>query len=302
MFDGIPKKFDYKIKRLFGKDIKVIINCCNRVDMSCCGGGGGGGCCMSLFLHVNNYCNANCYFCIADNDGKKRSEISDFKKLERVVDELIAQQVISKVVLTGGEPTMHPRFEDFLSMLDRKELMWYSLNTNGILLNRHIEAINSSKLRHINISMHHFTDETNKKIMGNCISFEEVKKLRQRISDNKEMRLACTITEDCYTEKDIMAYIDRAKSIGINNVIFRNEYNGFNKHLYAFRKIWGKLFTADICNCGYKLISGVNSEYRESNIRLKQTICSANTYFRDFIYKDDDILSGSWEYCSQPIY
>jgi hypothetical protein len=65
--------------------------------------------------------------------------------------------------------------------------------------------------------------------------------------------------------------------------------------------MWGKLFTADICNCGVKMIDGVNAEYRESNIALKQAICDDNTYFRDFIYKDDDMLSGSWQYGSQVI-
>lgn len=298
MFKTLPKKFDYKIKRIMGKDIKVITNCCNRTDMSCCGGGGG--CCNSMFIHVNNYCNANCYFCIADKDGV-RSEISDFEKLERTIEELIDHNVISKVALTGGEPTMHPRFDEFLQMLDRKDLMWYSLNTNGILLDRHIESINSSRLKHINISLHHFTDEMNKKIMRNCLSFDEVRELRRKISSNKDIRLACTITEDCYTEKDIMAYIEKAKSIGIDNVIFRNEYRGFNLRLDAFRKIWGNLFSADICNCGYKLINGVNAEFRHSNIKLKQAICDANLYFRDFIYKDDDMLSGSWEYGSQII-
>lgn len=299
MFKTLPKKFDYKIKKIMGKDIKVITNCCNRTDMSCCGGGGGDGCCMSMFLHVNNYCNANCSFCIAERG--PRSEISDFAKLERTIGELVTQQVISKVVLTGGEPTLHPRFRDFLSLLDGFDLMWYSLNTNGVLLKNFIDAINTSKLKHINISLHHFTDEVNKKIMGKHLTFDEVKSIRQKILDEKEIRLACTITEDCYTEADIMAYIEKAKSIGVKNVIFRNEYRGFDNKLNAFKKIWGNLFSADICNCGYKFIKGVNAEFRHSNIRLKQAICDANLYFRDFIYKDDDMLSGSWEYGSQII-
>ncbi len=298
MFKEIPTGFDYTIKKIFGKDIKVITNCCNRLDMSCCGGGGGGGCCMSMFLHVNNKCNANCFFCI---DDKGDNEISDFSKLDATISELVSKDVISKVVITGGEPLLHPRFNNFLKILDTKKLMWYSLNTNGILLHKHIDAINNSRLKHINISMHHHNDTINKKIMGSCLSYDEVKHIRDLIQSDKEIRLACTITKYLYKEGDIMDYINKAKSIGINNVIFRNEYRGFNKYLDAFKKIWGNLFAADICNCGYKLINGVNSEYRETNIILKQKICDANTYFRDFIYKEDDTLSGSWEYGSQII-
>jgi organic radical activating enzyme len=299
MFEKVPNKFNYTMNRLFGRDVKVITHCCNRVDMSCCGGGGGGGCCNSLFLHTNSYCNSNCYFCIAEH---KQTEIKDFTKLTAVIHELVDKKVISKVVLTGGEPLMHPRFTDFLELLDKVELEWYSLNTNGTLLHKHIDTVNASNLKHINISLHHYNDDKNREIMGRCLSFKEVEELRKNISDKIELRMACTITEHCHTENDIMAYITKVKSCGINNVIFRNEYRGYNKHLAAFQKIWGNLFTADICNCGYKLINGVNSEYRESNVKLKQAICDANAYFRDFIYKDDDVLSGSWEYGSQVIY
>ncbi len=296
MYNSIPSEFSFKIKKIFGKDIKIITDCCNRSDMSCCGGGGG--CCNSMFINVNNYCNSNCYFCIS---GKGKNEVSNFIKLEDTIDELIGKDVISKVVLTGGEPTLHPKFTKFLSVLDKKKLMWYSLNTNGILLNKFIKEINESKLKHINISTHHYDQLINKKIMVNCLDFNQIKSLRDEIGKNIEIRLACTITKYLYKEKDIMKYIEKAKSIGVNNVIFRNEYKGFNKYLEDFRRIWGDLFTADICNCGYKFIKGVNAEYRESNVKLKQAICEANTYFRDFIYHDNDTLSGSWEYGSQLI-
>lgn len=294
MFTELPKQFDYTVKRLFGQDVKIIQKCCNRLDMSCCGGGSS--CCKSLFLHVNNVCNASCYFCIAE---KGKSEISDFAKLERVITELVENKVISKVVLTGGEPTLHTRFTDFLTLLDKFELRYYSLNTNGILLNKFIEPIKNSKLKHINISMHHFDDAKNKKIMGNCLTFNEIEQLRKDLPNEIELRLACTITKDLHTESDIMNYINMGKNIGVNNVIFRNEYKGFDKYLTDFRKMWKELFTADICNCGYKFINGVNAEYRESNIALKQAICDANLYVRDFIYKDDNTLAGSWNYGSQ---
>ena len=288
--------FDYTIKRLFGTDVKVIQNCCNREDMSCCGGGGG--CCKSLFLHTNNYCNSNCFFCIAEKGDR---EISDFKKLEKVITELVSKDVISKIVLTGGEPTMHPRFLDFLTLLDKYDIRYYSLNTNGILLfYKYLDQVKASKLKYINISMHHYDDFVNRKIMGKSLFFDDIGFIREELPDI-EIRLACTITKYLHTKQDIEKYISKAKSINVNNVIFRNEYKGFNKYLTEFRKIFDNLYSADICNCGHKIINGVDSEYRESNVSLKQRICDANLYFRDFIYKDDDVLSGSWEYNSQVI-
>jgi organic radical activating enzyme len=297
MFSSLPKKFDYTVKKIFGKDIKIIQNCCNRLDMSCCGGGSS--CCKSLFLHVNSYCNANCYFCITD---KTYNEINDFVKLKKVIHELVNKEIVSKVVLTGGEPLLHPKFNRFIDILDKVNLRYYSLNTNGILLYKFIDKINESNLKHINISMHHHDDSINKIIMKNCLTYEQVRNIRNEIKSDIEIRIACTITEFLYTEKDIMAYIENARKNNINNVIFRSEYKGFDKRLHSFKKIWGDLFAADICNCGYKFIDGVNAEYRESNINLKQDICDSDLYYRDFIYKDDDMLSGSWKYNSQNIF
>lgn len=294
----LKDRFDYVIKNLFGTEYKIIQNCCNRLDMSCCGGGSS--CCKSMFLHITNRCNANCFFCVAEN--KQDREIQDFAKLKETITFLVAEKLISKVVLTGGEPLMHSQFTRFLDLLDEFDLRYYSLNTNGTLLNDYLEKINASKLKHINISMHHHTDEVNEQIMRTCLSFQEVQELREKLSSDIEVRLACTITKYLHTKEDIMAYINKAKSIGVNNVIFRNEYKGMNKYLTAFQKMWGKLFTADICNCGVKVIEGVNAEYRESDTNLKESICQANLYIRDFIYKDDDFLSGSWNYGSQVIY
>jgi organic radical activating enzyme len=301
MFKNLQENFNYTVKRLFGKDIKIIKGACNRTDMSCCGGGGPKGepCCKSIFLHVNNYCNSNCFFCVAE---KGNREISNFDKLQHVIKELVDNEVASKVVLTGGEPLLHPQFTRFLDILDTYDIMYYSLNTNGTLLPTFIDEIKRSKLKHINISIHHYNDKLNKLIMGNCLTFEDIKDLRKKIPESIEIRLACTITQYLHSEEDIVKYIEAAKNIGVNNVIFRNEYSGFNRYLAAFQKMWGLLYTADICNCGYKLIKGVNAEYRESNTKLKQAICDADLYIRDFIYKDDDILGGSWEYDSQVIY
>ncbi|MBV5347861.1 radical SAM protein, partial [bacterium] len=346
MFAQLPKQFDYATKTVFGKEIKILQNCCTKPTLMSCGGGGGcgggsgtsnpcgggysGGCgggsgygntiirpgdfakdalkklkkkkkirksmqsCGStMFLNVTNECNLGCYFCIADRD---KQMISDFGKLDSSLSELISQGVIDKVVLTGGEPLMHPKFSTFLNMLDEFPLQHYSLNTNGTLLPYHLDAINASELKHINISMHHFTDAVNRKIMGRgCLQLATIPKLRKEISANIEIRLAATITQHLHTEEDILAYTKMAKSLGIDSVIFRNEYKGFDRHLTAFQRIWGDMFTADICNCAVKIINGVRADYRESNVRLKQAICEAGLYFRDFIYQANDTLGGSWE-------
>jgi hypothetical protein len=137
--------------------------------------------------------------------------------------------------------------------------------------------------------------------MQRALSIKEITQLRKRISDNIELRLSCTITGEMNSFKDIEKYIEQAKKTEINNVIFRSEYFSKNQNLDVYRSLWGKQFTADICSCGHLKMNGVDADFRESDIRLKQNICDHNLYFRDFIYKTDDKLSGSWEFGSQNI-
>ncbi|MBL8013649.1 MAG: radical SAM protein [Candidatus Omnitrophica bacterium] len=66
----------------------------------------------SLFLKVGHICNSKCLYCVAGIANEPFIDLSLLKnKLEEVSPDY------DRVVLTGGEPTMHPRFFELLYIL-----------------------------------------------------------------------------------------------------------------------------------------------------------------------------------------
>ena len=80
--------------------------------------------------NLGRRCNYDCGYCpssIHDN----HSPHTPLEVLERAVDRLCALDKPLRISLTGGEPAVHPRIEDFLEYLKMKGIFWVNLTTNG---------------------------------------------------------------------------------------------------------------------------------------------------------------------------
>lgn len=80
-----------------------------------------------LILHLTDWCNNKCKFCMVDNIHGAFS--FPYKKVLDLVNTL---QVGAKVDLFGGEPTLHPNFFDILRYVYTKDMLC-SVATNGRL-------------------------------------------------------------------------------------------------------------------------------------------------------------------------
>lgn len=87
---------------------------------------------MSLKVRflLTNKCSARCDYC--HNEGQEKAR--DFLSIDRIVaflDELLAQNRIpSEVILSGGEPTLHPQVGD-IARLCKSRGIFVSMNTHG---------------------------------------------------------------------------------------------------------------------------------------------------------------------------
>ena len=80
--------------------------------------------------NLGKRCNLDCAYCPAEIHDNFSPHI-DINVLERAVDKLCEIGKPLRISLTGGEPTVHPDFEDFLEYLKRKDIFWVNLTTNG---------------------------------------------------------------------------------------------------------------------------------------------------------------------------
>jgi MoaA/NifB/PqqE/SkfB family radical SAM enzyme len=80
--------------------------------------------------NLGKRCNYDCSYCpdvIHDNT----SEHTDITILKATVDKLITLGKPIRLSFTGGEPTVHPRFEELINYAKHVGVHWISVTTNG---------------------------------------------------------------------------------------------------------------------------------------------------------------------------
>ena len=100
----------------------------------------------SLRVKVTGVCNRSCHFCNEEGDMKGIGGMQaddDFKYAMTILQETFS---ISKIMFTGGEPTIHPHFGELVSAVDADEV---SVTTNGVRL---LEVEDWKKLRDSGLS------------------------------------------------------------------------------------------------------------------------------------------------------
>lgn len=124
-----------------------------------------------LSIKINNVCNRCCSFCV--NRGGRQGEYINVKK--------IAQEDINKadyktVIITGGEPFLNFNEVVELATLLRKHKDRIVLNTNGSLLSEEKVLKLNGLIDELQVSIHHYDEKRNGKILGGIVSFENMKK------------------------------------------------------------------------------------------------------------------------------
>lgn len=107
-----------------------------------------------LRLSITDRCNFRCVYCMEpDVRFAPASAILSPEELERVARVCVSLGV-TKIRLTGGEPTVHPRLEEIISRIASLGVRDIALTTNGSLLTtRSLAAWKSAGLTRITISL-----------------------------------------------------------------------------------------------------------------------------------------------------
>lgn len=101
---------------------------------------------MQIYLLLTEACNLKCNYCIR---GDKRQNFLDKKALEKILEE--NDFTNDQVLLTGGEPMLHPQFLEIITLCSKK-FKSISINTNGTIL-KYLEDMSLIPNLHIQISI-----------------------------------------------------------------------------------------------------------------------------------------------------
>lgn len=108
----------------------------------------------NLRVSLTAACNYACTYCVPD--GKKLQPANqelDAVDMLRAVELLVEGAGIQKLRITGGEPLLSPKFDEFLRGVTQLDLLDIAITTNGQFLPRKAPVIVESGLKRINISL-----------------------------------------------------------------------------------------------------------------------------------------------------
>lgn len=198
---------------------------------------------FNFSIFIDDYCNADCKFCVAQlrfqhrNEIYKKQRIESTKeylnRLEKVLDML--RPLNPSISITGGEPSLSPKLEGVLKLVDgfgfRKRTM--TTNGSGLLKQRFggasvLDLLLRYGWNHLNISRASIDDEVNRQIMrfAGDTAFCDIRELREVLlyleGTDLKHRLSCLLLKECVSSvEDIKNYVDFYEEIGANNFIFR---------------------------------------------------------------------------------
>ena len=120
-------------------------------------------------LSISDVCNFKCGYCLPDgykidkSDNRTFINIEEIRRLARALSEL----GVSKIRLTGGEPTVRKDFFEIIKIIkENSGIKKTVITTNGYRLDKIANDIKNSGLDGINISIDSLNAATFKKITG----------------------------------------------------------------------------------------------------------------------------------------
>ena len=127
-----------------------------------------------LRISVTDRCNLRCTYCMPDHPlHVEREDVLHFEELDRLVGVAVSLGW-KKVRLTGGEPLVRKDVVELVRMLARHKtpasdgtrLAELVMSTNGVLLDRHAEALAEAGLDRVNVSLDTLDPGRFRKITG----------------------------------------------------------------------------------------------------------------------------------------
>ncbi|MDW8850866.1 GTP 3',8-cyclase MoaA [Flavobacterium sp. MMLR14_040] len=106
-----------------------------------------------LRISLLEKCNLRCTYCMPA-DGIALSPKASLMTADEIfaLAQIFVENGVDKIRLTGGEPLLRKDFPEIISKLSTLK-MSLSITTNGILIDRHIEALKQANIKKINLSL-----------------------------------------------------------------------------------------------------------------------------------------------------
>tara|TARA_B100000131_G_scaffold91921_1_gene88688 strand:+ start:221 stop:1213 length:993 start_codon:yes stop_codon:yes gene_type:complete len=198
-------------------------------------------------LSITDVCNFKCGYCLPNGYQKDKGDNRKFissEEIERLAKGL-SELGVSKVRLTGGEPTVRKDFFNIVKILKKKSgINKTVITTNGYRLDQIAEKLVESEIDGINISIDSLNRETFKNITGHDRLPEILKGIEKLQKLNfKNIKINAVLLKDVNSnEKDFKEWANFIKS---NDITFRYielMQTGDNREYFKKYHVSSKIF------------------------------------------------------------
>lgn len=178
-------------------------------------------------------CNARCGFCIQEVTRKVRDDLPVWRSNLRQSVAYVQRQGVSRVVITGGEPTLPAyarRSLEALKVLSQFEWEFLALYTNGTGLLNNLDGSNEPLVRQlrragltdINLSAHHYNQAQDEAIYR-LARPPLVEIVDACLAEGLKVRLNLTLQRGgVETLVDLLTYLNWARDLGVKDVYVRD--------------------------------------------------------------------------------
>ncbi|MEJ2435374.1 MAG: radical SAM protein [Pseudolabrys sp.] len=201
--------------------------------------GGPGRCEFAL----NNACNANCGFCnfARDTLPKERWEYAERQGAFDAID-ILYRQGIRYLIITGGEPTLHPDLTDIIAHASAKGMKVMMVSNGGLFKPRRIREYAEAGLSSLVISIDAATaqaHEDNRGLPGVC------DKIREANKELTSLGMIATASVTLSRLLDIDALPAFIEDLGFKSVTFSYPLTNLNSSFLGYRDSGIVDFTQD---------------------------------------------------------
>lgn len=161
-------------------------------------------------------CNFRCRMCYVRLDADQMSSFGRLHSVDEWLD--LARQAKDlgtyNITLSGGEPLMHPQFEEIYTGLSRMGIMVLLLSNGSLITDRHIEMFRQYPLASARFTLYGASNETYERLCGAPRGFDRVMQSIKALLD-ADMPFSLSYTMTTENVDDFDAVMDIARELDI---------------------------------------------------------------------------------------
>ena len=166
----------------------------------------------TVYIEITNKCNLNCATCYNRSGLNREHRELSCADIEGII-RIFAPYGLKRVLLSGGEPTLHTEFDSILDLPEKYPDISFGIVTNGTNINRKlIDIINTRDNFKLQISLDGSCEDSNAKTRGAGNFSKTVEFARQIHRDTNKPLLKMVISQN--NIDDVEAFCELSFSLG----------------------------------------------------------------------------------------